>query len=90
MATTPLGDILTPEQPEALARSIPFPSPLDKPLEYADLVAHLISNRVNGEVLRGRRGPDETAMNTDFSDWRRTRSPIPERRERCMARQRGR
>jgi NAD(P)-dependent dehydrogenase (short-subunit alcohol dehydrogenase family) len=50
---TPLMDTLTPEQQEALARSIPFPSRLGRPSEFAELAAQLISNQmINGEVVR--------------------------------------
>lgn len=50
---TPLMDTLTPDAQESLARSIPFPQRLGRPEEFADLVAHLVSNRmVNGEVVR--------------------------------------
>lgn len=38
---------------EALAATIPFPQRLGDPAEFADLVEHLVTNRmVNGEVIR--------------------------------------
>ena len=37
---------------ESLAADVPFPSRLGAPEEFADLVEHLITNRmVNGEVI---------------------------------------
>jgi NAD(P)-dependent dehydrogenase (short-subunit alcohol dehydrogenase family) len=38
---------------KSLASSIPFPSRLGKPEEFADLVAYVLRNRyVNGETIR--------------------------------------
>ena len=38
---------------ESLAASVPFPSRLGRPAEYAALVLHLCQNRmINGEVIR--------------------------------------
>ena len=38
---------------ESLGRSVPFPSRLGDPSEYADLVAHIAENRMlNGETIR--------------------------------------
>ena len=38
---------------ESLGKSVPFPSRLGDPAEYADLVAHIATNRMlNGEVIR--------------------------------------
>ena len=38
---------------EALAASVPFPSRLGKPEEFADLAAHIMENAyLNGETIR--------------------------------------
>ena len=38
---------------ESLSASIPFPSRLGKPEEYAELVAHIMENGyINGETIR--------------------------------------
>jgi len=38
---------------ESLSASIPFPSRLGKPEEYAELVAHIMENGyLNGETIR--------------------------------------
>jgi NAD(P)-dependent dehydrogenase (short-subunit alcohol dehydrogenase family) len=50
---TPMVDGMPPEVQESLSASIPFPSRLGKPEEFADLVAFLLTNRyVNGETIR--------------------------------------
>jgi NAD(P)-dependent dehydrogenase (short-subunit alcohol dehydrogenase family) len=50
---TPMVAGMTPEVRESLEASIPFPSRLIKPEEYAQLVKHLIENSaINGEVIR--------------------------------------
>ena len=38
---------------QSLSASIPYPSRLGKPEEFADLVAYILSNRyLNGETIR--------------------------------------
>ena len=50
---TPMVQGLPPNVQESLAASVPFPSRLGRPAEYAALVLHLCQNRmVNGEVIR--------------------------------------
>ena len=50
---TPLLALLPDEARESLGRSIPFPSRLGLPGEYAQLAAHIVENRMlNGEVIR--------------------------------------
>ncbi|TAL74654.1 MAG: SDR family oxidoreductase [Rhodanobacter sp.] len=50
---TPMVDGMPPQVQEALSASIPFPSRLGKPEEFAQTVAFILTNRyVNGEVIR--------------------------------------
>jgi NAD(P)-dependent dehydrogenase (short-subunit alcohol dehydrogenase family) len=50
---TPLLAGLPAPARESLAATVPFPSRLGDPAEFADLVEHLITNRmINGEVIR--------------------------------------
>jgi NAD(P)-dependent dehydrogenase (short-subunit alcohol dehydrogenase family) len=50
---TPLLAALPEDAREALGRSVPFPSRLGLPEEYAHLAAHVVENRMlNGEVIR--------------------------------------
>jgi 3-hydroxyacyl-CoA dehydrogenase / 3-hydroxy-2-methylbutyryl-CoA dehydrogenase len=50
---TPLLGALPEERRELLAQSIPFPSRLGRPEEFADLAAHVVENEMlNGEVIR--------------------------------------
>lgn len=50
---TPLLAGLPARARESLAANVPFPSRLGDPAEFADLVEHLVTNRmVNGEVFR--------------------------------------
>ena len=50
---TPMFDSLTDELRASLASSVPFPSRLGRPEEYARLVAHIIDNDLlNGENIR--------------------------------------
>jgi NAD(P)-dependent dehydrogenase (short-subunit alcohol dehydrogenase family) len=50
---TPLMKTLPEPVQESLAASIPFPSRLGKPEEFAQLAAHIVSNmHLNGEVIR--------------------------------------
>lgn len=50
---TPLLLSLPPEAQESLGRSVPFPSRLGKPAEFAQLVQAIIENpMVNGETIR--------------------------------------
>ena len=50
---TPMFDGLTDEVREALAASVPFPSRLGTPAEYASLACHIIENpMLNGENIR--------------------------------------
>jgi NAD(P)-dependent dehydrogenase (short-subunit alcohol dehydrogenase family) len=50
---TPLLGALPQSNRDALGAAIPFPSRLGRPDEYADQVAHIVSNQMlNGEVIR--------------------------------------
>lgn len=50
---TPMLKGLKPEVQESLAAQIPHPARLGDPAEFADLVAHILENRMlNGEVIR--------------------------------------
>ncbi|WP_310625841.1 SDR family NAD(P)-dependent oxidoreductase [Limnohabitans sp.] len=50
---TPLMHTLPESVQQSLAASIPFPSRLGKPAEFAQLAAHIVSNtHLNGEVIR--------------------------------------
>ncbi|WP_407351907.1 SDR family NAD(P)-dependent oxidoreductase [Luteimonas sp. R10] len=50
---TPMVDGMPEEVQQSLSASIPFPSRLGQPAEFADLVAYLIGNRyLNGETIR--------------------------------------
>jgi NAD(P)-dependent dehydrogenase (short-subunit alcohol dehydrogenase family) len=50
---TPMMATLPEEVRESLGASVPFPSRLGAPDEYADLVEHLVTNTMlNGEVIR--------------------------------------
>ena len=50
---TPLLGALPQEARDALAAAIPFPSRLGDPVEFADLAAHIVTNRMlNGETIR--------------------------------------
>jgi len=50
---TPMVDGMPDHVQESLSASIPFPSRLGKPEEYAKLVAHIIENGyINGETIR--------------------------------------
>ena len=50
---TPMVDGMPPQVQEALSASIPFPSRLGKPEEFAELVAFILTNRyINGETIR--------------------------------------
>nr|WP_319563731.1 SDR family NAD(P)-dependent oxidoreductase [uncultured Rhodoferax sp.] len=50
---TPLMGTLPEAVQQSLAASIPFPSRLGKPQEFAQLAAHIVSNgHLNGEVIR--------------------------------------
>lgn len=50
---TPLLETLPEEVQTSLGASIPFPSRLGKPAEFADLVRFMVENRyINGEVVR--------------------------------------
>ena len=50
---TPMVDGMPEHIQESLSVSIPFPSRLGKPEEYADLVAHIMENGyLNGETIR--------------------------------------
>ena len=51
--STPLMDVLPQEVQDSLGASIPFPSRLGAPSEFAELAVHMIQNRMlNGEVVR--------------------------------------
>jgi NAD(P)-dependent dehydrogenase (short-subunit alcohol dehydrogenase family) len=50
---TPMVDGMPPQVQESLSASIPFPSRLGQPAEFADTVAFIIGNRyLNGETIR--------------------------------------
>jgi len=50
---TPMVDGMPPHIQESLSASIPFPSRLGKPEEFADLAAHIMENGyINGETIR--------------------------------------
>lgn len=50
---TPMVDGMPDHIQESLSASIPFPSRLGKPEEYAELVAHIVENGyLNGETIR--------------------------------------
>lgn len=50
---TPMVDGMPPEVQQSLSASIPFPSRLGQPQEYADTVAFILGNRyINGETIR--------------------------------------
>jgi len=50
---TPMVDSMSPQLQEALSASIPFPSRLGKPPEYADTVGFILGNLyLNGETIR--------------------------------------
>ena len=50
---TPMVDGMPDEVQQSLAASIPFPSRLGKPEEFADLVAYILGNAyLNGETIR--------------------------------------
>ncbi len=50
---TPMVDGMSAEVQQSLAASIPFPSRLGRPEEFAELVAFILTNRyVNGETIR--------------------------------------
>jgi NAD(P)-dependent dehydrogenase (short-subunit alcohol dehydrogenase family) len=50
---TPMVDGMSPQLQESLSASIPFPSRLGKPTEYADTVGFILGNRyINGETIR--------------------------------------
>ena len=50
---TPMVDGMPDEVQASLSASIPFPSRLGRPEEFADLVAYLLGNRyINGETIR--------------------------------------
>jgi NAD(P)-dependent dehydrogenase (short-subunit alcohol dehydrogenase family) len=50
---TPMVDGMPDEVQQSLAASIPFPSRLGKPEEFADLVAYILTNPyLNGETIR--------------------------------------
>lgn len=50
---TPMVDGMPDDVQKSLSASIPFPSRLGKPAEFADLVAYILGNRyLNGETIR--------------------------------------
>ncbi len=50
---TPMMSGLPQEVQDSLGASVPFPARLGDPKEYADLVQHILGNRMlNGEVIR--------------------------------------
>ena len=50
---TPMVDGMPPQVQESLSASIPFPSRLGKPSEFADLVGYILGNTyLNGETIR--------------------------------------
>lgn len=50
---TPMADGMPEHVQESLSASVPFPSRLGKPIEFAELVAHIMENGyINGETIR--------------------------------------
>lgn len=50
---TPMLEVLPQAARESLGGQVPFPARLGDPMEFADLVCHIIENRMlNGEVIR--------------------------------------
>jgi NAD(P)-dependent dehydrogenase (short-subunit alcohol dehydrogenase family) len=50
---TPMAEQIPPDIAEALAKSVPFPPRLGRPVEYAALVRAIVENpMLNGEVIR--------------------------------------
>ena len=50
---TPMVDGMPDDVQQSLSASIPFPSRLGRPEEFADLVAYILGNRyLNGETIR--------------------------------------
>ncbi|MAY96474.1 MAG: 3-hydroxyacyl-CoA dehydrogenase [Nocardioides sp.] len=50
---TPMLEVLPQAARESLGQQVPFPARLGDPMEFADLVCHIIENRMlNGEVVR--------------------------------------
>jgi NAD(P)-dependent dehydrogenase (short-subunit alcohol dehydrogenase family) len=50
---TPMVDGMPPQVQESLSASIPFPSRLGKPEEFANTVGFILGNRyINGETIR--------------------------------------
>lgn len=50
---TPMFSAMPAEVQASLGQSVPFPSRLGKPSEFAQLVGHIIENRmINGEIIR--------------------------------------
>jgi NAD(P)-dependent dehydrogenase (short-subunit alcohol dehydrogenase family) len=50
---TPMLTSMPAEVQESLGKMVPFPSRMGKPTEFADLVAHILTNQyLNGEVIR--------------------------------------
>ena len=50
---TPLLGMLPAEQREKMAQSVPFPTRLGRPAEFAELALHIVANpMLNGEVIR--------------------------------------
>ncbi len=50
---TPMADGMPEHIQEALGASVPFPSRMGKPEEFAELVAHIMQNEyINGETIR--------------------------------------
>jgi NAD(P)-dependent dehydrogenase (short-subunit alcohol dehydrogenase family) len=50
---TPMMESLPPEVQESLGKSVPFPSRLGRPDEFAQLAAHIVENEMlNGESIR--------------------------------------
>lgn len=51
--STPMMDTLPPEIQESLGKSVPFPSRLGRPDEFAALARHIVENEMlNGETIR--------------------------------------
>src|SRR5690606_36081715 len=50
---TPMMAALPPDIQESLGKSVPFPSRLGRPDEYAQLAQHIVENEMlNGETIR--------------------------------------
>ncbi len=87
---TPLLAALPEEARAKLGAGVPFPQRLGRPAEYAQLVSHIVENRMlNGETIRldgALRMPRAEARPRQISSTARRASPCPCRRRRTSTR----